>query len=116
MINIMQWLKKRSLQVLFWVQYLPEFRKTYFFSGYGIHVNGTTEWDGKNDAFSQCCPNTPESVKLISVDHGYFQDIEEFYELKKEESYNYQNWAKKVIMAPFLLLSNSTIEKMRDSE
>ncbi len=46
--------------------------------GYGIHRNGTVNWDGKSDAFSQFL-NDGSVADLTTSDYGVYPDIIAFY-------------------------------------
>jgi hypothetical protein len=46
-------------------------------AGYGMHRDGTFEWDGKSDAFSQCVGGA--TGPLVLRDFGVFDSPEEFY-------------------------------------
>jgi len=46
--------------------------------GYGVHVNGVSNWDGTGDAFCQLVDDGSQQ-RLTTVDHGVFADVGEFY-------------------------------------
>jgi hypothetical protein len=46
--------------------------------GYGVHIDGQSEWTAEHDAFIQCC-NSGRVPRLVRADHGYFADAEDFY-------------------------------------
>jgi len=45
--------------------------------GYGMHLEGSTDWDGHGDSFSQFTPDDPDSMPLH--DWGVFDDAHQFY-------------------------------------
>jgi transglutaminase-like putative cysteine protease len=51
--------------------------------GYGAHVNGVTEWNGRDDAFSQFV-NDGAHARLSTRDYGVFDDVGAFYAAKGE--------------------------------
>ena len=46
--------------------------------GFGVHLDGTCDWDGQNDAFAQFL-NTGRFAMLSTNDHGLFEDVAAFY-------------------------------------
>lgn len=46
--------------------------------GFGVHVDGTCDWDGKNDAFAQWL-NNGRFAMLSTSDHGVYEDVGAFY-------------------------------------
>jgi hypothetical protein len=46
--------------------------------GYGVHRNGTSDWDGRSDAFSQFL-NDGSVANLSTQDFGVFEDVGAFY-------------------------------------
>ncbi|MEM0967933.1 MAG: transglutaminase-like domain-containing protein, partial [Verrucomicrobiota bacterium] len=51
--------------------------------GYGVHVEGTLDWDGETPSFSQCLPR-PVEPSLRRNDYGVFPDVVQFYEMTPE--------------------------------
>lgn len=46
--------------------------------GYGIHVDGTSRWDGRSPSFIQAVPATSAAASILR-EWGTFNDVEEFY-------------------------------------
>lgn len=46
--------------------------------GYGIHINGTSEWNGRTDAFSQYVVDG-SVAHITDKDYGVFKDVHDFY-------------------------------------
>ena len=44
--------------------------------GYGVHLEGSTDWDGKQDSFSQFVNDERD---FTTLDHGVHQDVMTFY-------------------------------------
>lgn len=57
---------------------LRELRRGDKLLGFGIHRDGTTDWDGQSDSFSQFVRSTT-STNLFTRDYGVFEDVGEFY-------------------------------------
>jgi Transglutaminase-like superfamily len=52
-------------------------------AGFGIHLNGTSEWDGRSDSLIQCLDNGA-IPNYVLKNHGVFVDVADFYERTKE--------------------------------
>ena len=46
--------------------------------GYGVHVDGTCDWNGMTDSFAQFV-KTGRYSKLSTIDYGIFEDVGAFY-------------------------------------
>jgi hypothetical protein len=49
-------------------------------AGFGIHLDGKSEWDGRTKSFIQCVDNQSISGYVLK-DHGLFADVADFYRL-----------------------------------
>jgi hypothetical protein len=76
--------------------------------GYGIHIAGTIEWDGKSDAFIQYVPSNTKGAKHW----GNFSDIEEFYN-KAQGTHNKLNFFYRMMMPVFLSSPNASVKNLR---
>ena len=47
-------------------------------AGFGIHLGGTSRWDGHSNSFIQCVDDASVDNYILS-DHGVFDDIDQFY-------------------------------------
>jgi transglutaminase-like putative cysteine protease len=89
----------------------PRLRREQRALGWGAHVNGTTRWDGRTDAFSQFLDDGAEP-RLSTRDYGLFDDAAAFYAAPGER-WNRLN----PVMSVALLLSaksaNARIDAVR---
>jgi hypothetical protein len=53
--------------------------KTREQTGFGIHINGNSQWDGATDNFIQCL-NDGSIQNYVLKDHGVFADVADFYQ------------------------------------
>jgi transglutaminase-like putative cysteine protease len=53
--------------------------KTGAKAGFGVHVNGSSEWDGRSDHFVQYMDNDA-IPNYVLKDHGLFVDVADFYQ------------------------------------
>jgi Transglutaminase-like superfamily len=53
--------------------------KTHEQAGFGIHINGNSQWDGATDNFIQCL-NDGSIQNYVLKDHGVFADVADFYQ------------------------------------
>jgi transglutaminase-like putative cysteine protease len=60
--------------------------KTTAKAGFGVHMNGSSDWDGRSDHFVQYMDNDA-IPNYVLKDHGLFADIADFYQ-KVNESRN----------------------------
>lgn len=79
--------------------------------GYGVHVNGTSEWDGVNDAFSQF-HNDGSFSALTQTDHGVFDDVAQYY--RSVDGHNELNGLSKLFFGIFARQANKNIEALRN--
>ncbi|MCP4024522.1 MAG: transglutaminase family protein [Desulfobacteraceae bacterium] len=74
--------------------------------GFGAHINGISQWDGKTDAFCQFV-NDGAVKDLTTADHGVFDDIGAFY--ASENAINKLNFIVRIL---FRFISKSTNKKI----
>ena len=48
-------------------------------AGWGVHINGQSEWDGRSESFIQCL-NDGSIKDYVLKDHGVFADVADFYQ------------------------------------
>lgn len=77
--------------------------------GYGIHRDGTTEWDGLSDSFSQYV--NPSNGALTTRDYGIHEDVGAFY--ASGSGVNKLNVVLKLGFGYFAKTANSRIDAMR---
>lgn len=80
------------------------------FLGYGAHRNGTSSWDGSNNAFSQFV-NDGAHPNLTTRDFGVFSDVQAFY--ASGNGLNEQSWVVRKLLGVFFLGANQRIERVR---
>lgn len=75
--------------------------------GYGMHVDGSNEWDGRSDCFSQMADESSQ----VSEDLGVFDEPRLFYDSQR----NFQRlpWFIKPIFGLIAASSNSATEAVR---
>ncbi|MFK7966988.1 MAG: transglutaminase family protein [Burkholderiaceae bacterium] len=49
-------------------------------AGFGVHLGGTSDWDGHSNSFIQCVDDGSIDDYILR-DHGVFDDIDQFYRL-----------------------------------
>jgi hypothetical protein len=74
-------------------------------AGYGIHIDGKSDWDGLSDNFIQYMNNDSIPNYLLK-DHGLFVDVAEFY----ERAPNPRN-RKTLVSSLFLRLGATSINR-----
>lgn len=79
--------------------------------GYGVHAEGSSEWDGKHDSFVQFLNN--DSIKnLSSSNYGVYADVKEFYE-QAENTWNKKNIIFNIFFRIAVNSANTNIEAIR---
>lgn len=78
--------------------------------GYGVHINGTSDWNGKEDAFSQFLDDGSYD-QLTMRDHGVFHDVNAFYE--SGLGWNRLNLPMRLLFPVFARQANQRIQRMR---
>ncbi len=78
--------------------------------GYGVHRNGTSDWDGTKDAFSQFV-NDGSYPNLTTKDFGVYADVNAFY--ASGNGVNTQPWAVRQLIGVFSRSANQRIENLR---
>ncbi|MBS7807038.1 transglutaminase-like domain-containing protein [Variovorax sp. PCZ-1] len=53
--------------------------KTSEKAGFGVHINGSSRWDGTTDSLIQCL-NDGSIKDYVLKDHGLFADVADFYQ------------------------------------
>lgn len=80
--------------------------------GYGIHRQGTVEWNGRDDAFSQFV-NDGSSPSFTTRDHGVHADVLTFYR-DEPETWNKLNAGTRLFIGMGLTQANRAITSIRD--
>ncbi|MGL4230671.1 MAG: transglutaminase-like domain-containing protein [Casimicrobium sp.] len=78
--------------------------------GYGVHRNGTTDWDGTKDAFSQFV-NDGTYPNLTTKDFGVYADVNAFY--ASGNGVNTQPWVIRQLIGVFSRSANRRIANLR---
>ncbi len=78
--------------------------------GYGVHQNGTSDWDGTNDAFSQFV-NDGSYPRLSTKDFGVYDDVHAFY--ASGNGVNTQPWIVRQLIGFLSRNANQRIENIR---
>jgi Transglutaminase-like superfamily len=78
--------------------------------GYSVHKNGTSEWDGTKDAFSQFV-NDGTYPNLTTKDFGIYADVQAFY--ASGNGINTQPWIVRQMIGVFARSANQRIENIR---
>jgi Transglutaminase-like superfamily len=78
--------------------------------GYGAHRNGTSDWDGTTDAFSQFV-NDGAHPKLTTKDFGVYDDVHAFY--VSGNGVNAQPWVARQLVGVLSRSANQKIENAR---
>jgi Transglutaminase-like superfamily len=78
--------------------------------GYGVHRNGTSDWDGINDAFSQFV-NDGTYPRLSTKDFGIYPDVLAFY--ASGNGVNAQPWIVRQLIGALSRNANRRIENIR---
>ena len=78
--------------------------------GYGIHLHGTSDWDGTSDAFCQLV-NDGSFPDLITRDYGLFLDVDAFYQSGNGEMK--LNFMRRIVLKVYLRLVNQAIDSFR---
>ncbi|MEM1099630.1 MAG: transglutaminase-like domain-containing protein [Planctomycetota bacterium] len=79
--------------------------------GYGIHLSGTTAWDGVNDAFSQFV-NDGSTPGFSTRDYGVHVDVLTFYR-DEPTTWNKLNPGTRLLMRVGLPQANRTADSLR---
>lgn len=81
--------------------------------GYGIHLYGTSDWNGVSDSFSQF-KNEGSYPDLSSKNYGVQRDVSDFYK-NIERANNKQSLLGNIIFRLFVSEANNNIKKIRNS-
>lgn len=81
--------------------------------GFGVHVNGTTDWDGRSDSFSQFVDDG-SCADLNDVDHGVFEDLDAFYASGKART-SRNVFFRKVVLNIITYFGNRRLRAVRGS-
>ncbi len=79
--------------------------------GYGVHLNGTIDWDGINDSFVQFVDDGTVD-KLTVREHGVFADVNDFY-ASVNDTWNRRTRLRAVAMRIFLPIATRNVERLR---
>lgn len=79
--------------------------------GYGAHVNGTSAWDGRADAFSQWLDDG-RHPRLSTRDYGVFDDVGAFYAASSER-WNRMTFFMRAALWATADLTNQRLDRMR---
>lgn len=80
--------------------------------GFGVHADGTCDWDGSNNAFAQFL-SSGRFAALSTSDHGVFEDVGAFYSAGK--GVNKLNLLLKLGFGVFARSANQRIAALRDA-
>ena len=78
--------------------------------GYGVHRDGSMEWDGVHDSFVQFV-NNGTFTQLTTRDYGSYQDIGDFY--AQVSGWNKKTFLKDLLFRFFHKTANKRIESLR---
>eukprot|EP01024_Parvocaulis_polyphysoides_P041046 TRINITY_DN37576_c0_g1_i1.p1 TRINITY_DN37576_c0_g1~~TRINITY_DN37576_c0_g1_i1.p1 ORF type:complete len:233 (+),score=24.89 TRINITY_DN37576_c0_g1_i1:18-716(+) len=78
--------------------------------GYGVILSGQSEWNGKDEAFSQF-KNDGTYPNLTTQDYGVFDDYADFYK-QTRKTWN-GDWVTRLVFLFFTGSLNSNVEKIR---
>ncbi len=79
--------------------------------GFGVHLNGTIDWDGFSDSFVQFVDD--DSVDQLTIrDHGVFADVNDFY-ASVDDTWNRRAGLRAVAMRFFLPMATRNVERLR---
>jgi Transglutaminase-like superfamily len=81
--------------------------------GYGVHRNGTSDWDGTKDAFSQFV-NDGSYPNLTTKDFGVYADVHAFY--ASGNGVNAQPWVVRQLIGVLSRKANQRIEQIRTGQ
>ena len=81
-------------------------------AGYGIHVNGKSQWDGQSDNFIQCLDDGA-IANYVMKDHGIFADVADFYR-RVSEARNRRTLMNSLVIRFGHSQINKQIQKVRD--
>lgn len=78
--------------------------------GYGVHVNGVSDWQGERSAYVQS-HNDGSVSYLITQDYGHHTDVGQFYE--DSQSCNRLSVIDRLLFAAAVRRANARIERLR---
>jgi transglutaminase-like putative cysteine protease len=81
--------------------------------GYGVHVNGTNEWDGRRPSFAQF--NNDGAVRLGSRKPQVFNDVGDFY-ARRAAPWNRLNWLMRQGFGMLASGGNSAADQLRGQQ
>lgn len=81
--------------------------------GYGVHVNGTNEWDGRRPSFAQY--NNDGTVRLGSRKAQVFNDVGDFY-ARDTAPWNRLNWLMRQGFGMLASGGNSAADQLRGEQ
>jgi Transglutaminase-like superfamily len=82
-------------------------------AGFGIHLNGSTQWNGRTHSFIQCM-NDGVIPNYVLKDHGLFSDVNEFYQ-KVQQARNRLNFLSSLGIRIGVPSINRHIQKIREN-
>jgi transglutaminase-like putative cysteine protease len=81
--------------------------------GYGVHVNGTNEWDGRHPSFAQF--NNDGTVRLGSRKAQVFNDVGDFY-ARSTAPWNRLNWLMRQGFGMLASGGNAAADQLRGQQ
>jgi transglutaminase-like putative cysteine protease len=81
--------------------------------GYGVHCDGTCDWDGETDAFSQYV-TTGSDPAPTTRDYGVYADVGDFY--RRGSRWNRLNIALRLGIPFFIPGPNARAQALRDTD
>ena len=81
-------------------------------AGFGIHLHGKSQWDGKSDNFIQCMDDGSINDYVLK-DHGVFVDVADFYQ-RVPEARNRKTFINALAIRLGHSSINDQIQKVRD--
>eukprot|EP00730_Choanoeca_flexa_P017744 TRINITY_DN8577_c1_g1_i1.p1 TRINITY_DN8577_c1_g1~~TRINITY_DN8577_c1_g1_i1.p1 ORF type:complete len:237 (+),score=56.41 TRINITY_DN8577_c1_g1_i1:147-857(+) len=80
--------------------------------GNGMHIDGTTQWDGRSDAFSQFVINDKHDTIVSTRDYGVFEDVGDFYQ--RATGLTQLSWPMRTLVTPLLWAGSRAAARLRN--
>ena len=82
--------------------------------GWGLHIDGTNQWDGRSDSFSQFVFS--DAKQISTKDYGVYEDIGEFYNKRASEAWNKPSFMQTCVFYLLAPKFTADIDRVRKEE